>query len=132
MALTILEGSTFCVSDERGDLDGPTTGLFANDTRFLSRWILTVNGRRPHVLSADKVDYFSAAFYLRNPVAGELQADGLSITRERYIGDGMQEHVHVMNHSRHRVELELALELGNDCADIFAVKDCDFTLDDPA
>ncbi len=121
MALTILEGSTFCVSDERGDLDGPTTGLFASDTRFLSRWILTVNGRRPHVLSADKVDYFSAAFYLRNPIAGDLQADDLSIARERFVGDAMQEHVVVTNHSRRRVELELALELGNDFADIFAV-----------
>jgi glycogen debranching enzyme len=132
MALTILEGSTFCVSDERGDLDGPTTGLFASDTRFLSRWILTVNGRRPHVLSADKVDYFSAAFYLRNPIAGDLQADDLSIARERFVGDAMQEHVVVTNHSRRRVELELALELGNDFADIFAVKDYDFALGDPA
>ena len=35
MALTILEGSTFCICDERGDLDGETCGLFADDTRFL-------------------------------------------------------------------------------------------------
>ena len=70
MALTILEGSTFCVSDERGDITEPVMGLFANDTRFLSRWVLTINGARPLVLSSDKVDYFSAAFYLRNPVVG--------------------------------------------------------------
>ena len=35
----ILEGNTFVVSDARGDIEAsPTdpTGLFANDTRFLS------------------------------------------------------------------------------------------------
>ena len=37
MGLTILEGSTFCICDEIGDLDGRTSGLFAEDTRFLSR-----------------------------------------------------------------------------------------------
>ena len=132
MPFTILEGSTFCVSDERGDLEGPTTGLFASDTRFLSRWVLTVNGARPHVLSADKVDYFSAAFYLRNPVAGALRPDDVSIARERFVGDAMQEHVLVTNHSRRRVELELALDVGNDFADILAVKDYDFALGDPA
>jgi len=46
MALTILEGSTFCVSDELGDIVEPTMGFFADDTRFLSRWVLT---RPPHM-----------------------------------------------------------------------------------
>ena len=57
-ALTILEGSTFCLSDERGDIADPVMGLFADDTRFLSRWILTINGQRPLRLSSDKVEYF--------------------------------------------------------------------------
>ena len=35
--LTILEGSTFCMSDDRGDIAEPTSGFFAHDTRFLSR-----------------------------------------------------------------------------------------------
>src|SRR5207248_8594726 len=69
MALTILEGSTFCICDERGDIDGQTHGLFADDTRFLSLLRLTVNGEKPLLLSSGKVDYFSAAFYLRNPIA---------------------------------------------------------------
>ena len=131
MAVTILEGSTFCVSDERGNLDGPTMGLFASDTRFLSRLLLTVNGARPLPLSARKVDYYSAAFFLRNPLAGDLHPDELSISRQRFIGEGMQEHVAVRNHSRRRIELELALELGTDFADIFAVKAYDFSLGDP-
>jgi glycogen debranching enzyme len=132
VALTILEGSTFCISDERGDFEAATTGLFANDTRFLSRWVLTVNRARPLLLSSAKVDYFSAAFYLRNPVAGGLGQDEVSIARERFVGEGMQEHVVVECHGHRPIELELALELGNDFADIFAVKHYDFALGDPA
>jgi glycogen debranching enzyme len=131
MALTILEGSTFCVSDERGDIAEPVMGLFASDTRFLSRWLLTINGARPLRLSSDRVDYFSAAFYLRNPVVNGLGPDELSIGRDRFVGDGMQEHIAVQNHAPRPVEFELALEVGSDFADIFAVKEYDFALGDP-
>ena len=89
MALTILEGSTFCVSDERGDIVEPTMGFFAHDTRFLSRWALTINGARPLILSSRKVEYYSAAFFLRNPVVDGLQQDEISIARERFICDAM-------------------------------------------
>jgi glycogen debranching enzyme len=131
LALTILEGSTFCVSDERGDVTGPTMGLFADDTRFLSRWVLTVNGARPLLLSSGKVDYYSATFFLRNPLAGDLGSDDVSIKRDRFVGDGMQEHIVVQNHAPRPVEFELALDVGSDFADIFAVKAYDFTLGDP-
>jgi glycogen debranching enzyme len=131
LPLTILEGSTFCVSDERGDIVEPTMGFFAHDTRFLSRWALTINGARPLMLASRKVEYYSAAFFLRNPVVGDLENDELSIGRERFVGDAMQEHIVVSNHSRRKVSFELALELGNDFADIFAVKEYDFALGDP-
>jgi glycogen debranching enzyme len=132
MPLTILEGSTFCVSDERGDIVEPTMGLFAHDTRFLSRWALTINGARPLILSSRKVEYYSAAFFLRNPVVGGLEHDEISIARERFIGDAMQELLVVSNHAPRRVAFDLALEMGNDFADIFAVKAYDFSLGDPA
>ena len=108
MAFTILEGSTFCISDEAGDLDGATCGFFTSDTRFLSRFVLTVNGARPPLLSSAKVDYFSAAFYLRNPVAGGLDADAVSIARERFVSAGMQERVTLRNESPQRLEFEVA------------------------
>ena len=57
--------------------------------------------------------------------------DELSIGRERFIGDAMQEHIVVSNHSRRLIAFDLAVELGNDFADIFAVKEYDFALGDP-
>ena len=132
MALTILEGSTFCICNERGDIDGETQGLFADDTRFLSQLRLTINGALPLLLSSGKVEYFSAAFYLRNPIAGGLPADTVSITRQRFVGEGMQDLIVVQNQGMEPLSFELAIELGTDFADILSVKAHDFALGDPA
>ena len=51
------------------------------------------------MLSSGKVDYFSAAFYLRNPMVGGLPQDCLSIVRERFVGDGMQDTIRIQNQS---------------------------------
>jgi glycogen debranching enzyme len=131
VALTILEGSTFCICDERGDIAGETHGLFADDTRFLSRLCLTINGATPLLLSSGKVEYFSAGFFLRNPIAGGLPQDSLSIVRHRFVGDGMQDHVSVQNQSMEPLAFRLELELGSDFADILSVKEHDFALGDP-
>ena len=107
-------------------------GLFADDTRFLSRWVLTINGARPLMLSSRKVEYYSAAFFLRNPVGGGLEHDEISIGRERFIGD-----CHAGAHRRLEplrpgvIAFDLSLEIGTDFADIFAVKAYDFALGDP-
>jgi glycogen debranching enzyme len=129
--LRILDGATFCICDDVGDLLREGEGLFADDTRFLSRFRLTINGQRPLLLSSDKIEYFSAAFFMRNPLAGGLEQDVLSIRRERFVGDGMQDSFAVQNQGMEPVEFELELEVGNDFADIFAVKDYDFALGDP-
>jgi glycogen debranching enzyme len=129
--MTILEGSTFCICDEIGDLNGRTSGFFAEDTRFLSRLELSVNGARPLLLSSGTIEYFSAAFYLRNPVADGLLQDSLSIARERFVGDGMQDHLVVRNETGAPLRLELALDVGTDFADIISVKEHDFALGDP-
>jgi glycogen debranching enzyme len=133
VALTILEGSTFCLCDERGDIDGSDSsqGFFTEDTRFLSLLTLRMNGERPLALSHGKVEYFSAAFYLRNPLAGDLKQDEVSIVRERFVGEGMQDRLIVENRSMRAVAFDLELEVGNDFADIYAVKDHDFALGDP-
>ena len=63
----ILDGNTFVVSDERGDIEASTTdptGLFSYDTRFLSTWVLTIDGQRLNALSTDDLQYFEARFFL--------------------------------------------------------------------
>ena len=131
MAITILEGSNFCISDQNGDFPFTTSGLYAHDTRFLSELELTINGEKPLLLSSGQVEYYSAAYYLRNRAGADLPQDSVSIGRHRFVGEGMQDVLRVQNQSMEKVAFELALELGNDFADIFAVKDYDFALGDP-
>jgi glycogen debranching enzyme len=131
VALTILEGSTFCISDERGDIHEETGGLFAQDTRFLSLFRLTLNGGSPLLLSSGKVEYFSAAFYLRNPLAGGLAQDSVAVVRERFVSDTMQDRIVLENVTAAPLSVELGLEIACDFADIFAVKEHDFALGDP-
>ena len=65
--IKILDGNTFVVSDTRGDIEASLTdptGLFSFDTRFLSRWVLSVNGERLNALSVDDLQYFETRFFL--------------------------------------------------------------------
>ena len=124
--VSILDGSTFVVSDRRGDIDaGPDQphGLFFRDTRFLSKWILTLQGRPLQVLSTDDVDYFSAQFFLYPPTGTIYKNPELSVIRQRTVGDGMHEDVILLNHSGDTVAVDVRLEADSDFADLFEVKD---------
>ena len=129
--LTILEGSTFCICDDRGDIATETSGFFSHDTRFLSRLVLRVGGSAPLLLSSGRVEHFQAAFYLRNGTANGLARDSVSIARERFVSVGMQERVTLRNESPERLEIDVALEAEADFADIISVKLHDFSLGDP-
>jgi glycogen debranching enzyme len=134
LPLTVLDGSTFCVCDERGDVDGLATasGFFASDTRFLSRSVLTLGGARLDPLSHDHATPYLASFVLRNPLAAGLRPNELVIERERFVGDCMEERVVVQNNSHRRIEIELGLELAADFADIFVVKSLEPGFGEPA
>jgi glycogen debranching enzyme len=130
--LTILDGSTFCISDDRGDIAEETSGFFAHDTRFLSRLVLRVAGTKPLLLSSGRVQHFQAAFYLRNGTAnGFLPHDAVSVSRERFVGTGMQERVKLRNESTERIEVDVTIAVEADFADIISVKHHDFSLGDP-
>ena len=72
---------------------------------------LTINGEEPLLLSSDRIEYFSAAFFMRNPLVGGLRPDELSIRRERFVGDGMQDRIVVTNQSMRSIELTLITRL---------------------
>ncbi len=122
----ILDGNTFVVSDDRGDIDASLTdptGLFSFDTRFLSRWILTINGKRLNALSTDDVQYFESRFFLV-PGTGTVYVDAdLSVIRERVVANGFHEELVILNHDAEAVDLEVRIEVGCDFADLFEVKD---------
>jgi glycogen debranching enzyme len=122
----ILDGNTFVVSDARGDIDASPTdasGLFSFDTRFLSKWILTVNGERLNPLSVDDLQYFETRFFLV-PGTGTVYVDAkLSVIRRRAVAEGFQEELTILNHSDEPAQLHVRLDAGCDFADLFEVKD---------
>jgi glycogen debranching enzyme len=124
--ISILDGSTFLVSDLRGDIDASPDephGFFFRDTRFLSRWKLTANGSPLSVLSTDETQYFSSTHFLVPPTGTVNDNPTVSIHRNRTIGDGFHEDVTVLNHDAKPLEVELRLEADADFADLFEVKD---------
>ncbi|MGZ4142049.1 MAG: amylo-alpha-1,6-glucosidase [Actinomycetota bacterium] len=122
-SVNVLEGSTFMVSDGRGDVREQTAaGLFHDDTRYLSRFILTVDGERLDPLSADNIDYFSAAFFLTNLERPGLKARSISVRRSRFVGNGLCEYIRVRSHLNEPVRISLRMSCAVDFADLFEVK----------
>jgi glycogen debranching enzyme len=122
----ILDGNTFAVSDKAGDMEATSTdpsGLFALDTRFLSTWRLTLDGKRLTPLSVDDLQYFEAKFFLV-PDTGTVYSDSeISVIRQRTLDSGMCERLTVLNHAGSEADLSLRLDVDSDFADIFEVKD---------
>ena len=111
----ILDGNTFVVSDERGDIEASKTdptGLFSYDMRFLSTWVLTVNDLRLNALSTDDLQYFEARFFLV-PATGTVYIDPkLSVIRLRAVGNGFHEELTILNHADEPVDLRIRLDAG--------------------
>ncbi|HEX9141575.1 MAG TPA: glycogen debranching N-terminal domain-containing protein, partial [Gaiellaceae bacterium] len=122
----ILDGNTFVVSDSRGDIEASLTdptGLFSFDTRFLSKWILTLDGERLNPLSVDDLQYFETRFFLV-PGTGTVYVDAkLSVIRRRAVGDGFHEELTLLNHDEKPVEITVRIDAASDFADLFEVKD---------
>ncbi|WP_405090919.1 amylo-alpha-1,6-glucosidase [Micromonospora sp. NBC_01392] len=122
----ILDGNTFVVSEDTGDIEAtPTepTGLFSLDTRYLSKWVLTVDGERLNALSYDDLQYYEARFFLVPGMATHYVDAKLSVIRERAVGGSFRETLTVLNHDENAVDLEIRIDAGADFADLFQVKD---------
>jgi glycogen debranching enzyme len=122
----ILNGNTFVVSDVRGDVEArpsDPTGLFSFDTRFLSKWVLTVNGDRLTSLSTDDLQYYEARFFLVPGVGSVYVNATLSVIRRRAVGNGFHEELSILNHDGAPVDLTVRIDADCDFADLFEVKD---------
>jgi glycogen debranching enzyme len=124
--ISILTGSTFVVSDRRGDVInavGNPNGLFYRDMRHLSRWQLRLNGREPDILSAETLEYDEAVFFLVEPTGTIYRNPAMSLIRRRQVADGIREQLEVHNHGLGHVDVEVSLLFDADFADLFEIKD---------
>src|SRR6478672_496390 len=97
---SILGGNTFVVSDRAGNIEVTLTdpqGLFAWDTRYLSRWVLTVDGKVPNVLSTEALHCYAVQFFLV-PSTGTVYVDAdVSVMRRRDVSNGFREELRIRN-----------------------------------
>jgi glycogen debranching enzyme len=124
--------NSFAVLDEFGQIQasGPAAeGLFFEDTRYLSRLAMAINGAQPLLLSSTVTEGNTVlSVDLANPQAADhghsnLAPASVHVLNEIALGgDALFANVNVRNYSRELAELELALELDADFVDLFEVR----------
>ncbi|WP_186420339.1 amylo-alpha-1,6-glucosidase [Bosea sp. CS1GBMeth4] len=129
---TLKHDDSFAVFDHNGDaLSGPGSpeGIFYRDTRHLSHLYLTIEGRRPMLLSSTmRDDNATLTCDLTNPDLYEdgrlkLEHDLIHVRRSRFLWKAAcLERLVVRNYDerRRRISLEIAFEA--DFADLFEVR----------
>ncbi len=121
--VTCVRGETFVVSDPNGDiLRGGDHGVYVRDTRFLDRLELLVDGLPPRPLTATDTGPSSATFHAYVPVAGAGPDPTVVVERRRVVDGCLHEEIHLRNHGRTDLEVEVGLRLGSDLAYIFDVR----------
>ena len=126
VGVRILDGNTFVVSDRQGDIEASSTdpsGLFSYDTRFISQWVLTIDGRRLTALSVDDLHYWETRFFLVPGMASVYTDSKVSVIRQRTVGDGFREEITILNHDVKPIHLTVRIDADSDFADLFEVKD---------
>jgi glycogen debranching enzyme len=125
-------GDLFAVFDRFGDMElsGPAElGIYHQDTRFLSRLVLRLQGKRPLLLNSTiREDNASLAVDLMNPdlpLPGDLviPRGTVHIKRSKILWESTcYERLRVHNYGHSSVDLVLSVEFDADFADIFEVR----------
>jgi glycogen debranching enzyme len=122
--VTLVEGTTFCLSDRAGDINpGGAHGLFVRDARVLSRWQMHMNRRPLQPLALFGNDAFAEQFVLRRPPLAGHADSTLLVLRERLVGDGLRETIMVENVGAETTVCGISIFVDADFADLFAVKE---------
>ncbi|WP_433415824.1 amylo-alpha-1,6-glucosidase [Microtetraspora malaysiensis] len=122
-AVTLVEGSSFCVSDRNGDIvPGGAQGVYHADTRLLCRWELRVDEAPIEPLQVLPAEPYHAVFLGRTrPRPGRAESS-LLVLRDRYVGGGLREDITLRNLSDEAAGCVVELHVASDVADLFEVK----------
>jgi glycogen debranching enzyme len=124
--ISILDGNEFVVSDRKGDIEATPTenhGLFLYDTRYLSRWVLTIDGRQPTVLSVDNTAYYCVQYFLALATGAVYIDSDVTVMRQRSVDNGFKEVLAIDNNGKTPIDLVVHVEAAADFADLFEVKE---------
>jgi glycogen debranching enzyme len=123
MSITIHQGTTFLITDELGNVAGDgESGLYCHDSRFLSRYEMTLARHRLIALTARARHGYEGVHFLTNDTSIDTPRGTFGVIRFRHVNDGLHEDLRIENFSNEEARLYLALLLEADFAHIFAVK----------
>ncbi|MGH2783945.1 MAG: amylo-alpha-1,6-glucosidase [Actinomycetota bacterium] len=127
--LATKEGEMFLYANEEGDLVGGHhgMGLYYRDTRFLSEYTLTIDGRPPVLLSSSAERAYMSYVDCTNPDIWEdhriaVEQQTLNVRRIRVIDNRLFERIRFKNYNEHPIRASVEIVLGADFADIFEVR----------
>jgi len=123
-AVTLVAGSSFCISLQNGDIfPYHPHGVFYQDTRILSRWSLTMNGQPLEPLGAWTPSPYQGTYIGRAARADGRSDSPLTVVRNRELGAGIAEDITIHNYGLQPASCEIGLAVDADFADLFEVKD---------
>ena len=88
-------------------------GLWWGDTRILSAFRLHINGKEPQPVGLQADD---------SSVTFELDANGLRVTRVRFLESGIREEITVANRAETTADVVLEIEIGADFAAMLGIR----------
>jgi glycogen debranching enzyme len=131
-AIVLKRSGVFLVCDRRGDIDTERNaglGLFSNDTRFLSLYELTLNGRLPVFLSNEQHAGELVLHDLENDdlpaleAGPDIPAHTLALQRERRAEEqSVTERIRLTNFGMQPVDVRVQLRFAADFADLMAIR----------
>lgn len=103
------------------------TGLYARDTRYLSRLRFSFNGVEPILLDSREIDGSLSATFTNpaiqpGPSGAVIQAQTLIVRRRTLVANGLLQRFLVSNYGRQPVSCELRIEFDADFHDIFEIR----------
>ncbi|HEX5039377.1 MAG TPA: glycogen debranching N-terminal domain-containing protein [Candidatus Limnocylindria bacterium] len=124
LSVSIVEHTSFAVSDRAGDIHpGSYHGYFVADTRFLSRFVLRLDGKRLDPLASGGDEHLGArTFYLANRRLPGARAWTITVFRDRSVGPHLTERIRLISYNMEPVTVEVGVEVSVDFADIFEVR----------
>lgn len=128
--LTLKDNDMFLVTDTLGNIAcsfrndvNASMGLFCNDTRFLSRLELQIEGHAPVLLNSNANKGFILSVLCTNPtVENRLKPDTIGICREVVLNGALFEEIEISNYSTSAVSFEVSISFDADFVDLFEVR----------
>ncbi|MFI7617403.1 glycogen debranching N-terminal domain-containing protein [Nonomuraea terrae] len=130
MSRLLVGGGTFAVTTADGDIRGlngaSTDGLFIRDGRHLSRWLLTVDGTAPPLLTS------SADGCVLAPAGTRDRPPAYTVFRRQAVAEGaLTEHIRLVGNLGEPTVVQLELHVDADFADQFELRADHRTYDKP-